>query len=456
MARYATHARALALALGIAFARPAAANSDPLSGFATTDSLAVGAMTRIEASPYAGAGTRFDFVPLYLYEGERVFLRSPSVGLKFGPSENRRVEVFLMHRFEGTPTDEIPASLTGMAPREHGIDAGVSGQLGGAWGLAFVELLRDVSQASGGTELRLGYRYPFRRGRLWLRPHVMLSVRDGDLNNYYYGVRPEEARAERPAYVAQNGITPEVGLYAAYQLSTRWRLFATVARLPDTVAASPVVGERLLRQVQLGAAYDLSTDREIWPERRPLIARALYGDSSDCDVLQIAMFRCTTTHTQDNTSIAGVEVGRPFIDRVNGWPLDLAGFVGITQHKERGLQADFPEIRAYFKFYFYGFPWDAKLRTRLGLGVGLSYAKEIPVTEQQSQASQGEATSRLLNILDPTADFSVGDLFAVRALRETYLGLGVSHRSGIFGSSQLLGNVSGGSNYIYGYVETSF
>jgi outer membrane protein len=453
----ATHARLLALALGLAFARPATANSDPLSGFAASDSLAIGAVTRIEASPYVGAGTRFDFTPLYIYEGERFYLRSPSVGLKFGP-ETRRFEVFLRHRFEGTPTDDIPDSLAGMAPREQGIDAGVSGQLGGAWGLAFVELLHDVSHASGGAELRLGYQYPVRRGRLWLRPHVMLSLRDGDLNNYYYGVRPDEARPDRPAYVVQSGLQPEVGVYAAYLLTTRLRLFAgaTVARLPDTVTGSPIVGERLLRQVTLGAAYDLSSDREVWPERRPFIARALYGNSSDCDVLQIALFRCTTTHTQDDTSIAGVEIGRPFVDRVNGWPLDVAGFVGITQHKERGLQADFPEIRAYFKFYFYGFPWDAKLRTRLGLGVGLSYAKEIPVTEQQSQASQGEATSRLLNILDPTADFSVGDLIAVRALRETYLGVGVSHRSGIFGSSQLLGNVSGGSNYIYGYVETSF
>jgi outer membrane protein len=34
------------------------------------------------------------------------------------------------------------------------------------------------------------------------------------------------------------------------------------------------------------------------------------------------------------------------------------------------------------------------------------------------------------------------------------VGVGLSHRSGIFGSSQLLGNINGGSNYLYGYVET--
>jgi outer membrane protein len=88
--------------------------------------------------------------------------------------------------------------------------------------------------------------------------------------------------------------------------------------------------------------------------------------------------------------------------------------------------------------------------------VGLSYAKEPPFTEQRDQAARGRTTSRLLNTFDPTADISVGDLLGVKKLHETYVGAGVSHRSGIFGSSQLLGNVNGGSNYIYGYVETSF
>ena len=48
---------------------------------------------------------------------------------------------------------------------------------------------------------------------------------------------------------------------------------------------------------------------------------------------------------------------------------------------------------------------------------------------------------------------NVGDLVRAKSLRETYVGLGVSHRSGMFGSAQLFNNVDGGSNYIYGYLE---
>ena len=449
---------AVLLGLALALAAPGSlANSDPFTGMAADGGIAIGALPRIERSPYRGAGMRHDLVPVYLYEGDQAYLHTTSLGLKFGASQAARWDVFLKHRFEGHPSDNIPSALAGMAKREPGIDAGVSAQLGGNWGIAFVEFLHDVSQASRGQELRLGFKYPMRHGRLWLRPHAMLALRDSSLNDYYYGVRPEEARPDRPATSVDSGMVGELGLYAAYQVSARWRLLAgaTLAYLPDGIAGSPIVEHRTLRTLHFGALYDLSPDHQAWPER-PLIARVFYGGSSDCDALQIATLRCTSVHTQDKTGVVGFELGRPFIDRLNGWPLDLAGFVGLLQHKERGFQPDFWEIKTYIKAYYYGFPWDARLRTRVGLGVGLSFANEVPFTEQRDQAIRGRSTSRLLNTFDPTVDFSLGDLLGSGKLRETYVGAGVSHRSGIFGTSQLLRNVNGGSNYIYGYVETAF
>ena len=415
-------------------------------------------MVRSANFPYRDAGTRRDFIPMYMYEGDLVFLRSNSVGLKFGPSPERRVELFFRHRFEGSPFDEIPASLAGMARREPGIDAGVGGAWGGAWGIAYAELLQDVSTASEGSELRLGYKYPWRRGRLFVRPHLTLAVRSSELNDYYYGVRPAEAVPGRPAHAAQSGTAAELGVVVTYQLEGRWRLLAgaSILRLPDTVADSPVVGHRTQRALLLGALYDLSPQVDPWTSSRPLIVRAYYGESSDCDVMPIATLRCTSTHTQDKTDVAAIEFGRSFIDRLNGWPVDIAGFVGLLRHKEKGFQKDFWQVNVYLKAYYYGFPWDARLRTRVGLGVGLAFSEEISRAERRDLAERGRSTSKLLNTFDPTLDFRLGDLLGTARLRDTYLGVGVSHRSGIFGSSQLLRNVDGGSNYIYGYVETSF
>ena len=435
------------------------ANSDPFTGVAAPGGAGIGAFDRVERSPYRGAGNRHDFLPLYLYEGEHAYLHSHSVGLKFGNVVTEpRFDVFLRYRFEGFPYDRIPASIAGMAKREGGIDAGASAQVGGGWGIAFAEVLHDVSSASHGSELRLGYRYPWRSGRLWLRPHAILGFRNAQLNDYYYGVRPGEAVPGRAAYSAGAGVTEELGLYAAYSLTERWRLIGglTFTRWPKTVRDSPTVDLGTQRQLTVGLMYDISPEHEAWPARRPLIMRAYHGDSSDCNVAQIAELRCTTTHTRDRTGITGFDVGVPFIDRLNNWPLDLAGFFGVIRHDEAGFQANYWEMKAYFKAYFYGFPWDRVVRTRVGLGVGLSYAQRISLMEVRDLADRGRNTSKLLQTLDPTVDFSVGDAIGVRSLRDTYLGLGVSHRSGIFASSQLLGNTNGGSNYIYSYLEWSF
>ena len=80
-------------------------------------------------------------------------------------------------------------------------------------------------------------------------------------------------------------------------------------------------------------------------------------------------------------------------------------------------------------------------------------ATGAPYVEAKDQAERNRNTSKLLTYLDPTIDFSVGDLFGVRSLKNTFVGIGASHRSGIFGFSQLMNNVNGGSNYIYTYIE---
>ena len=165
---------------------------------------------------------------------------------------------------------------------------------------------------------------------------------------------------------------------------------------------------------------------------------------------------CTSTDSTNRTSVRAIEFGRPLIERMNGWPLDFVGYIGLLRHDERGLQPDSWQINAYMKGYYYGFPWSERVRTRIGFGAGLSYGRRVPFVEAADQARRGRNTSRLLSYLDPSIDVSVGDLLSVRALREAYVGLGVTHRSGIFASSQLLGNVNGGSNYIYTFAEWKF
>lgn len=451
-----TRTAALAVLLALV-TTPAAATSDPLVGLLEGEgSAGLGAAVRIEPSMYKDAGVRYDLLPLLLYESKYVYLHGYRMGLKLYDTPEQLVDVFVSHRFEGFPYDKLPASLEGMAGRDTGTDFGLSFERRGAWGAAFVELLHDVSGASSGSEARLGYFYERRRGPWRLRPYATVSWRDATLNDYYYGVLPGEATATRPAYEPGSGVNLDFGVYADYHLTERWRLLGglSLTQWSKGVADSPIVSGGTQLKALAGFAYDFSPEKGAWKEKgRPLDVKLMYGKSTDCNLLPVMALQCTSTSTVDNTRIAGVELGRPFLERMHGWPVDIVGNAGAIYHDENGLQQNSWAVHADMKAFYYGFPWDAHVRTRLGFGFGLSYAFRVPYVEARDQAERGRVTSKLLVYLDPTIDVSVGDLFGSHKLHDTYFGVGASHRSGIFGSSQLLGNVNGGSNYIYTYVQ---
>ena len=238
-------------------------------------------------------------------------------------------------------------------------------------------------------------------------------------------------------------------------MSKRWRLLGGIGlSLPDaTVRNSPIVRGGAEATLTVGAAYDFGGHQTYAAPGPPLHVKLLYGSSTDCNLLPVMSLRCSSTNTADNTRIAAIELGRPLVERVNGWPLDFVGYVGILRHDENGLQRDVLQFDAYIKAYYYGFPWSERVRTRLGMGVGFSLAQQVPYVEERDQARRGRSSSKLLNYLDPSIDISLGDLIGVHALKETYFGVGASHRSGIFGSARMFGNINGGSNYLYSYIE---
>jgi len=201
-----------------------------------------------------------------------------------------------------------------------------------------------------------------------------------------------------------------------------------------------------------GLAYEF-TPTPARDERIPLTFKVLHGRSTPCNLAPIMELRCRSINTDDRTTVDSFEVGRPFIESPHGWPVMIAWYAGLLRHEERGLQPDSWQLNGYLKAFYWGFPWSGRVRTRIGFGGGLSYAQRVPFVEARDQALRGRNTSKLLQYADPTIDVSVGDLIGSRELRETYFGLGVSHRSGIFGMAQIFDNVNGGSNYIYTYVE---
>ncbi|HEX2334812.1 MAG TPA: MipA/OmpV family protein, partial [Burkholderiales bacterium] len=240
-------------------------------------------------SPYRGYDRDSDLMPQFRYDSRYFHLQSDRIGLKLD-TERARYELFLRRRLEGFATDRTPESMVGMEKRSSGDDLGVAVRYRLGAGFLYGEAMQNVSDESDGTEIRLGYRYErWWTGRLRWRPYVTLAWRDADLNNYYYGVRPEEATAERPASQPGSGLNLEAGVLAAYRLAERWQVLAGagVTRWSSGVSDSPVVDDGTQPYFMLGLMYGFTPDRASELDRRPLIVRLGYGQSSDCDLIEI-------------------------------------------------------------------------------------------------------------------------------------------------------------------------
>ncbi len=132
-------------------------------------------------------------------------------------------------------------------------------------------------------------------------------------------------------------------------------------------------------------------------------------------------------------------------------PIDLYAKGSLSYYDEGSYKDAYGAdvyIKAYWNFDF------LQNRVRFGFGEGVSYTSRTLTTEAKDAAVSQDNTSKFLNYLDISLDFDLGKLVRYAPLHETYVGILVKHRSGIFG---LINNVKhGGSNYNTLYIEKNF
>jgi MipA family protein len=141
--------------------------------------------------------------------------------------------------------------------RDYAIEAGVESLIDGDWGAATLRAFHDVSGTHGGYELAAYYSRRFTTGRFSFEPTLGISYKDAKLNDYYWGVHPEEASNALPEYHAGAGFSLEGGLVANYYLSRNLRVALSVnyERLADEVADSPLTEEDYVMGYFSGLAW---------------------------------------------------------------------------------------------------------------------------------------------------------------------------------------------------------
>jgi outer membrane protein len=139
--------------------------------------------------------------------------------------------------------DPTPEPVAVVVPdRDYAVEVGVESLIDGEWGAATLRAFHDVSGTHGGYQLSADVSRRWTRGRLSFAPTIGVIYTSAQMNDYYWGVKPEEANTALPSYRAGGGFAFEGGLLANYYFSRNLRLGVSLnyEHLADDVAASPL------------------------------------------------------------------------------------------------------------------------------------------------------------------------------------------------------------------------
>jgi outer membrane protein len=204
--------------------------------------------------------------------GERWFFDNGDLGFTF--ADNHALTASVVARvnsdrvfFGKTDTRFVNVDLTGLPlsevvdfkppSRDYAIELGAEVLAGGNWGALQFSAFHDVSGTHEGFELYADYSFGWRQQRLYIEPSFGLSYKSADLNNYYWGITPDEAGLVAFPYEADAGLNYHARFMLAYQLNRRWAvsLVTEYERLNDEAAASPIVEDDTVLGWFAGISY---------------------------------------------------------------------------------------------------------------------------------------------------------------------------------------------------------
>ena len=239
---------------------PAAAESQPQLS-ADASRWGIGIAAGVKQQPYTGADTKTQGIPLVYYEnrylrmlGAGAELKLPKVEL--GSKSSLSFGLRAKYGLGGYEPSDAPI-LEGMQERKGSVWLGAGVTWHNEIADVSAEWLGDASGKSKGQQFRLGVQRDFRAGNFTLTPRIEANWLDKKYVDYYYGVRAEESRPGRPAYLGSSTVNTEIGLRVGYAIDPHQSVFVDVSatQLGKQIKNSPLVDRSSQTAVSLGYLY---------------------------------------------------------------------------------------------------------------------------------------------------------------------------------------------------------
>jgi MipA family protein len=423
---------------------------------------------RFGNNPYISSGESeevpLDLIPMYLYEGKYLYSRGTSGGVHLFKNEKFSFDAMVRWRFQQLDPSK-DSIFDGLNRRRQTLDGGFVATYKSELGEFKIDWVTDTLGNHNGQELQFTYRYDFLRGAWSFSPFVTWGLQNANLANYYFGVSEEEASVAIPAYEVGDAQFLLLGLNTSWQLTDRILLFGNVGfgGLDKAVENSPLVKDPSFSQAFVGGSYIFGNALKPMAGQDRVSEwswRVNYGYQAQENIIGALDQGDISKSEVVDTNIAGFTLGRLLTD---GKRVDYIGKLALFRHFEKGVTTTdglFTADKNFFSYSAYimamgkGYsPWSGNEVFRWGFGFGMSYADKVPLAEQSKQNKKGGNTSQFLNYLELQVDFPLRRVSKAKWLQNCYAGVTLVHRSGIFGTSNLLGDVSGGADWFTAHLE---
>ena len=283
--------------------------------------------------------------------------------------------------------------------------------------------------------------FEFESGRWDLKPYMRIRWKSADFNNRYYGLDIESPGS---------GVDFKFGTDISYHVWSNLYLIgaAGLTVLDSDTKDTQIVTQSTLTEAYFGFGFFNDKKKPVNKLKSRPYVRLAHGWATPSSMLQVLTFDVKSD--EYNNQLSSLFVGIPVSDTLFTLPISVYFTPGIVFHHASEVQDQSAEYVAAIKFY-YTFKWP--FIWRLGFAEGMSYATDPPYIERVEMEANGYRPSELMNYLDVSLDFSLGELFRVDSMKNLWLGWTLHHRSGIFQTSSSFGRIKGGSNYNCVYLQ---
>ena len=208
--------------------------------------------------PYKETNYKMLPLPHIIMRQSCFFIDGLKMGYRVAEGDSGYVDLVVTPRLTHfDPKDN--AYLQGMAKRNFSVDGGISTKLRQGMIEFNLAAVNDLLDKSNGQEISvsLGNTYILTNWMTTLTPSLGIKWQSANLVNYYYGVKPNETRPNRPTYSGESSLNYYATLNTTALLTKRSTLFAVVEYeyFGDEIADSPLLDEEKIMSVFVGYGW---------------------------------------------------------------------------------------------------------------------------------------------------------------------------------------------------------